>query len=242
MGFSFTFYTTLTWAQDDFQGFSTHAVVFTDKRALITSPIDAMIAEIHIEDGKRFEKHDTLMDFDCTVIGANRDKAAAIVKEKKALLSSSRRLLKLGGGNQQDVATNQSKYDQALADFKTSNYYFKFCHMKAPFNGQTIKLYVHQHERVKKGDKLYEILGDGALKVRFFIPSTWLAWIKKGDDFKLQINETKKNYAAQVTHIVYAVDAVSRTTMVIAKVTEADDDLHPGMSGDAILKGPTDGQ
>jgi membrane fusion protein, multidrug efflux system len=69
-------------------------------------------------------------------------------------------------------------------------------------------------------------------------PSRWLAWLKPGMPFKVDIHETEKTYSAQVMRLSGRVDPVSQTIKVIGEITQTAPELMAGMSGRVVITPP----
>lgn len=69
------------------------------------------------------------------------------------------------------------------------------------------------------------------------VPSAWLAWLERGTAFEVNIDETRKSYAATVTELGARVDPVSQTLPVKAVINGRHEELLAGMSGVARFVG-----
>jgi membrane fusion protein, multidrug efflux system len=69
-------------------------------------------------------------------------------------------------------------------------------------------------------------------------PSRWLAWLKPGMPFKVDIHETEKTYSAQVMRLSGRVDPVSQTIKVFGEIRGDAPELMAGMSGRAVIPPP----
>ena len=78
---------------------------------------------------------------------------------------------------------------------------------------------------------LVNLVGDGPLKLRLNVPSTYLRQLKSGTAFDVAVNETGKTYAAKVTAINARVDAVAQTVELEARIEGRPPELLAGMSG-----------
>lgn len=217
-----------------------YAVITSETKATLASPMAGYIENLYIKEGSKFKKGDILLQYDCKIEEAELQKADAEITLAKVNKDSYARLSKLGSASKMNVAEAQAQYGKAIAEQKIASKKVSDCQIKAPFNGQVTSLLVHQHETMQLHQELFSILSNDALVVRVLVPSNWMAWLKVGTAFKLQVRETHKTYSAVVERIVNQVDAVSRSVKIIGRLEGKYPDLKSGMSGSAIFQ--TDGQ
>ncbi len=75
------------------------------------------------------------------------------------------------------------------------------------------------------------ILDTGVLELQMIVPSRWLAWIKPGQHFSVQIDELGKVVAGQVARIGARIDPVSQSIAITGVIDGSTAQLLPGMSG-----------
>ena len=73
---------------------------------------------------------------------------------------------------------------------------------------------------------------------RLNAPAKWVAWLKRGTPFEVQIDETGKTYKARVTALNGRIDAVSQSIELEAMIDQKASDLLAGMSGVANFPQP----
>jgi len=95
-----------------------------------------------------------------------------------------------------------------------------------------------EQQFLQAGQPVLDILDDSTLEVEFIVSSRWLAWLKPGQGFTIQIDETGKSYPAKVTRLGAKVDAVSQSVKVIGEITGGFPELMAGMSGKVLLAPP----
>ncbi len=214
-----------------------HAVITSESTAMISSPMDGYIKKLKIKDGSQFKKNQLLVEFDCRVQQAEQKKALSEVSLSKLNLRSQTRLHQLGSASKLNIAEAKAQHQKAMAELEITNKKVDDCSIEAPFDGQIIELFVHQHETISLNQKVFKILSNQDLSVKVLIPSSWLGQVSVGTEFKLYIKENNKTYAATIVRISNHVDAISQSVKAIAKVKDHSLSLKSGMSGDAIFPG-----
>jgi len=105
------------------------------------------------------------------------------------------------------------------------------CSIAAPFAGRVAKRLVAAHQYVTPGTPLLGILDTGVLELQMIVPSRWLAWLKPGQHFSVQVDELGKTVAGQVARIGARIDPVSQSIAITGVIDGNTAQLLPGMSG-----------
>jgi membrane fusion protein, multidrug efflux system len=74
--------------------------------------------------------------------------------------------------------------------------------------------------------------------VDIIVPSNWVRWLKPGTPFSFRVDEVRRDVPAAVVRVGAAVDAVSQTIKIAAKLLQSSDGILPGMSGSASFDVP----
>lgn len=223
---------------DETRKYNVPVVLTTRNKASVSSEIGSTINNILIKEGDFFKKDDIILKFNCTLFDAKLKKSWSELNLAKNKYDSYQRLSNLDGASKMELVTSQSEYEQAKAEYDISKYNAEQCILKAPFGGQLVELFVNEHETIKVGQKLYDIVDNKNLEVSIIVDSDWLMWLKEGDNFQLYINETHKSYTGEIAKIIYSVDAVSQSIRLIGSIQGNQEGLFIGASGTATFKGP----
>ncbi len=214
-------------------------IIAAEEWAKISSPLSALIAKTPFRNGQIFKTGDILIAFDCTVMKAEQKKMQATARYFSQKKSDFQKLYDLGGASQTELNEIISRSEEVQEELKIKNHIVSHCNIKAPFDGQVIELFVSQHEYLDQGKPLIEIINLDKLEVKLILPSEWLSWIKIGSPFVIELNETQKKYAAKISRLTYAIDAVSNTIIAYGEISQNHPDIKPGMSGIAEFKEPS---
>lgn len=195
------------------------------------------IASVQAGLGAHVAKGRTLISFDCSEPDARLRMAQAEYANAKESLDVKQRLRKLDAAGDTEVVLAQTMADKAKAAIALTQVQMGQCRVLAPFSGHVVKLHVKPAQGVNVGMPLLEMVSDGPLKLRLNVPSRWLHALKKDTAFEVQIDETRKSYAAKVTAINARVDAVAQTVELEARIDGQPPELLAGMSGVARFAG-----
>ncbi len=206
-------------------------LLMPQRETTLVSPNIAQVREIIGGLGNSFKKGASLVRFDCGQPVARRDIARAALGSAKQNLSAKERLKKLKAAGGVEVEMARADVDKAAAELKLANVQIGQCRIRAPYDGRIVRQYVRQYQGVKGGDPLLEIVATGPLKLKLNVPSRWLRWLKKGVKFQIRIDETGREYPAQVSALNARVDAASQSIEIEGLVVGKHSDLLAGMSG-----------
>ena len=197
----------------------------------LSSEIAARIDRINTRVGEHFKKGDALVQFDCAIPHAQRDRAEAVAQQGEKTVAINRRLLQLKSVGQLELEISQAELAKANADLAVAKATMSKCTIPAPFSGVTVEQKAREFQYAAPGQALLDVLDDRGLEVELIAPSRWLSWLKIGDPFSVRIEETEKAYPAKVTRLGGRVDPVSQSIRVIGEIAGEAPELMAGMSG-----------
>lgn len=210
------------------------AVLKAADRAVLSGELAARVKAIPFRAGDAFNKGDVLVALDCDLYQAQQEKVAAEHKAAGVKLENARQLNELRSIGSLDVALAQSEFAQTQAELRIARLNTARCTIKAPWNGQVVRVLVNEHENIRQQQELIEVVGNSRLEAEVVVSSSWLSWLKPGQPLRLTIDETGAVAEASVVGITPAIDAVSQTVLLRAALSE-DAGLIPGMSATAVF-------
>jgi len=208
---------------------------FTTLSSEMAGRIDSIATKV----GEHFKKGDVLVVFDCALQRAQEAHASAVQMQAEKTYSIDERLVALKSMGKLELDVAAAEVAKAKADVAASQSLTSKCSIAAPFSGVTADQKARAFQYTTPGQPLLDIIGDGGLDVELIAPSRWLAWMKSGYKFQVHIDETGKDYPAQVTRFGGRVDPVSQSIKVIGEITVEAPALMAGMSGRAIISPPS---
>lgn len=208
------------------------------QEATLYSEIAARVARLPVRDGYPFKKGDLLAAFDCSLFQAQMDKAHAALSGAEKTLESNRKLAALKSVGELEIALAEAEVDKARAELRATRVQVDRCTIRAPYNGRVVELKANEHESVPAGRELLTILDDSSFELELIIPSPWLAWLREGQRFELEMDETGRRYRAKITRIGARIDPVSQSIKVKGAIDGPTEGLLAGMSGTALFTPP----
>lgn len=199
----------------------------------LSSQMGGTLGELNASLGQKVAKAAVLARFNCEEAQARLKVAVAELAMARQNLEAKKNLRKLDAVGDLEVAmatTEVQKADGARAMGQAQNAY---CQVSAPFAGRVAKVHVKPYQTVSAGTPLFDLVSDGALKVRLNVPSSLLPSLKAGAPLQVNIHETGKSYPARISAINSRVDAVAQTVELEARLDQQYPELIAGMSGTA---------
>lgn len=212
-----------------------YVIIRPSDQATFSSETAAVVANILVREGSRFQEGDILLQLDCRLQQADLNKALAQQTEAKIAEQSAKKLKQYGSLSEFEFVKASSGAAIANAEVDKLRAVVEKCIIKAPFNGSVADIMVHAHESVKPGDPLLKIVSTDKLEFELQIPSLWLAWLHVGSIFYVHLNENNKVIPAKITKINPQIEPVSQSVKIIGTITPSNPALLPGMSGQAIF-------
>ncbi len=201
----------------------------------LSAEVAARVANLPLREGDGFRAGQMLVGFDCAVYQSQLRKAEATIDAVNALVQSNQRMAELNSIGRFEVEQAQARLKEAQADAVTARLLVHRCGIAAPFVGRIAKRHVATHQYVTPGAPLLDIVETGQLELQMIVPSKWLAWLKPGIGFTVEVEELDKRYQAKVQRLGAQIDPVSQSVAVIGVIDGSQPGLLPGMSGWAVF-------
>jgi len=225
--------------------FQTKIVIFPFREAILSSMVETAIRTHKFKEGEKFNKGDMLVELDDDAFKQRLIKAKSACMEAKAgvsfaekNISRTKDLYKRGLQGLQDVERNELEFDVANsklmfqdANLELAKEDLDNCHIAAPFSGRIVKKMLQEHEFVRVGQQMLQIIDDNQLLAVMHLPSSERNNIKIGETLNMQVDETKTVHSGSVYEIAGEIDAGSRTFEIKVLIDNKDFALTPGMTG-----------
>jgi membrane fusion protein (multidrug efflux system) len=203
---------------------------------VLSSELSARIISQPLREGDAFKKGSTLVTFDCSMFRAQLNKSEASAEVARQTLKVNRRLAELNSIGSLEVDQAAAKVKETEAEAAATRAMVSKCTLIAPFSGRVAKVHAEPHQFVAPGNPLLEILDTRRLELQMIVPSRWLAWLKAGNRFTVQVEELDREYTGRVVRTGARIDPVSQSISLAGKVEGDHRELLPGMSGWATFK------
>lgn len=210
-------------------------LIAAEQESVLAAQMAGRIELVNVNLGSNIKAGQALIRFVCEEQEAHLRMAKAEFSGAQQTYESRLKLQAMQSVSELEVQQAAAAAEKFKAQIQLHQAQIKLCHINAPFSGRVTKLHVKPFESVNIGQPLVEVVNDRRLKAQLHLPSSWLAWLKPGTGFTMQIDETGKSYEAKVKRINGKVDAVSQSIEIEGEVVGDTDGLLPGMSGQALF-------
>ncbi|MGF6691826.1 membrane fusion protein (multidrug efflux system) [Metapseudomonas resinovorans] len=204
-----------------------------DLETTLSSQMNGTLGELKASLGQQVAKNALLAQLNCEEAQARAKVAVAELTMARQNLDAKRNLRKLDAVGDLEVAMANTEVQKAEGARSLAQAQSGYCQVLAPFSGRVAKVHVKPYQTVAAGTPLFDLVSDGALKVRLNVPSNLLPQLKPGQPLEVNILETGKAYAAHISAINSRVDAVAQTVELEARLDAEHPELIAGMSGTA---------
>jgi membrane fusion protein (multidrug efflux system) len=204
----------------------------------LAAEIGAKINRLPFLEGAAFKQGQLLVQFDCALQQAQLAKANAALMAADTAWRGNQKLAELNSVGKVELDISKADVLKAQAEVTANRALIGKCQISAPFTGRIAEQKVREQQYVQPGQALLEIIDDSQLELEFIVPSRWLAWVRNGAVFQVNIDETGKTYPAKVQRIAARVDPVSQSVKLTAVIDGRFNELIAGMSGKVIMTPP----
>jgi len=205
----------------------------------VVAEVGAKINRLPVAEGGTFKTGQLLVELNCSMQQALLQKARAEQSGAQQTLKSNQRLLELNSIGQLELDLSKAALDRATAEVGAQQAVLEKCTLVAPFAGRVAEQKVREQQYVQPGQALLDILDDSVLELEFLVPSRWLVWLRAGQKFDVDIDETGQSYPAKFIRIGARVDPVSQSVKVTAAIDGHFPELMTGMSGRVRVSEPS---
>ena len=218
------------------QGSTVRGVVRAGNVAVLSSRLSALITKMPFREGQSFRKGDLLVSFDCERQRAELQASMAAHRAHKKTHEVQQELVTHHAIGRMEVEVTRSQMDKAAAEVLALEAGLRECQVYAPYAGRVVESVAQVHEVAGQGQPLLRIQGLDDLELQLIVPSPWMSWLRGGTSFTFKIDETGESVTASVLRVGAAVDPVSQTVKIMAKLPAGRATVLPGMSGTADFK------
>jgi len=197
----------------------------------VSSELAARIATLPVPEGGAFKRGQTLVSFECGTQRAQLAKAEAALDSARQLVKVNTRLTELNAVSKLDMEQSEARAREAQAEVGFMQTVLGKCSVAAPFAGRVAKRSAAAFQVMAPGAPILDIVETGQLELRLIVPSKWLAWLKPGTKFSIDIDELGRSFPAHVARLGAQIDPVSQSVALTGVVDGDGAALLPGMSG-----------
>ena len=213
--------------------------VQADEMVEIKAQIGGLVQKIGFEEGQKVTEGQMLIEIDAGKIAAQVAQSESNLRLAQSKFERAKELAQTKAVSVQELDETRSMYDSMRAGVDLMKEQLKDTRILAPFAGTIGARHVSPGQVIDKQQALTSLVRLDPVKVEGNVPERFLGQLKLGQKFALTIAAFPgEKFDGEVYFIAPQVDPVNRTTIVKARVANADGRLKPGMfaSSDVTLK------
>lgn len=227
--------------------------VETDQNILINSESAGIIRNIHVKEGQRVSKGQTLITIDAEILNSNINELNTSLEMANYMFDKQTKLNEQGLGTEIELEQAKSQKRSLESKLKTLQSQRGKSTVKAPFSGVIDEVFTNLGEMASPQAPLIRLVNNKNIKITASVSETHLANVKLGTSVDVifpNLNDT--TIQSVVTYIGNYIDPVNRTFRVhvelknntvflpnqIAKIKITDSDLKDALTinSNAILQ------
>lgn len=210
----------------------------------VASPLAGTLESLHVRRGAEVKAGAPLFALDETMEKAARDQAQAALVLSEAEFARQEKLFRMGPAAAQDYDRARSARDQDRQRLTQAEWNFARKRQSAPQSGLVYDTLFREGEWVAAGKPVVALLPPQNIKVRTFVPETWLGAIHPGDRVQVFVDGAKELFAGKVSYIspraeytppvIYSKESRQKLVYMIEVLFDSDTaaPLHPGQPVD----------
>ena len=224
---------------------SSRIVLFPLRKAVLSTNVESVVARHCGQEGEAVKENAPLAELDDRVYQQRLERAEAAVTAATLEAAHAEKNLKRAEDLFQRGTIGQDMLDRARFDKDDAGIKLKIaqverkaaeinlasCRISVPFAGRIVKWAVQEHEYVRPGQPVCEVIDDSRLLAIVHLPSSEVPSLRKGMKRSIKIDETGSLHTGVIYEIASVIDPVSRTIEVKFIIDNADRKLNAGMSG-----------
>jgi len=227
--------------------------VETDQNILINSETPGVIRNIHVREGQRVSKGQTLITIDAEILNSNINELNTSLEMANYMFDKQTKLNEQGLGTEIELEQAKSQKRSLESKLKTLQSQRGKSVVKAPFSGVIDEVFANLGEMASPQAPLIRLVNNKNIKITASVSENHLANVKMGTSVDVifpNLNDT--TITSKVTYIGNYIDPVNRTFRVhvelknntvflpnqIAKIKITDTDLKDALviNSNAILQ------
>ncbi len=214
-------------AQDD----AIRAQLTAPRSAVLGAGVSGVLTRLAVREGEEIAANAVIAVVDCSSQSAQRRVAEARLGGARAKVRVNERLGELNSASVLEVELARAEAATATAEIALIDTTLRRCEIRSPFAGIVVAKPANQHQHVKEGDPLIELVDVSSLEIDMVVPARWLQWLKVGAPFAFTVDELERTLPAKVARLGGRVDPVAQTVRIVGTIDPLPRGLLPGMSG-----------
>lgn len=210
----------------------------------VASPLSGTLTTLAVQRGAQVKSGDLLFSLDDTMEEAARDQAKTAITLSEVEMVRQEKLFRMGPGAAQDLDRARAARDQDKQRLTQAEWNLAQKQQAAPGDAFVYDTLFRRGEWVAAGKPIVSLLPPQNIKVRAFVPETWLGGIHVGDTVRVSVDGAAQEFAGRISYIspraeytppvIYSKESREKLVYLIEIIFEPESAarLHPGQPVD----------
>jgi membrane fusion protein (multidrug efflux system) len=203
---------------------------------VVVAEIDATVESLPFREGEPIAAGEIIAQLDDDERAAQVARAEAVLAQQRATYDRIRDIVEDGAGAPQDLDDAAAALKIAEADLNLARARLAKTRIKAPFRGITGRRHVSPGAFLRAGATITDLVRIDELRVNFTVPERLLGRLRRGASVTVATNAFPgHDLTGTIDVIDPLLDSGTRSARVLARVSNRDGLLRPGMSANVSV-------
>ncbi|MBU8870719.1 MAG: efflux RND transporter periplasmic adaptor subunit [Gemmatimonadales bacterium] len=194
-----------------------------------------LIIALPVDKGQAVVAGQLLLELDRTILLAEMESAASLLKMQDFNIDKVRTLYKAGKVSRLELLTNESQYEQARAQAAVTGQRYHRAALSAPFDGILTDRFVEIGQLVLPGQMVLRLIDPHVLKLEAYLTGTEVGWVRVGDHAEISLGERLETAQGKVSWVGLEADRMTGKFRMEIEIPNQELKHHSGIIGRARL-------
>lgn len=200
-----------------------------EENLMVTSKIPGQITSVKVKEGDMVRQGQIVAVLDDEVIRKSIDEVKSSLDQVLVMYNKQKSLWDQKIGTEMQYLNLKNQKESLEKKLVTLNSQVNQNYVTAPFSGVIDDVFVKVGSIASPGVPLMQLVNTSDLKATAKVPDSYVAFIKQGDQVKVNFPDLNKTIDASVTYVGRIVDPMSRTFKIEVKLPGGNPDLKPNL-------------
>lgn len=215
--------------------FEAVGTIEADAEITVVAEIDGIVTSIPFAEGMRIDKGDLIAQLEDDQLKAELDRAAAVRDQRRSTFQRVQAVVDQGAGTPQDLDDAQAALEVAKAELALAQSRLDKSSIRAPFSGIAGSRLVSEGAYLRTGQAITDLANISNIRVLFSAPERYLGKLQRGAVVSISASAWPDLKIAGTIDVIEPVlDAATRSVRIIARASNREGRLRPGMSANVV--------
>ncbi len=200
-----------------------------EENLMVTSKIPGQITSVKVKEGDMVRQGQIVAVLDDEVFRKSIDELKSSLDQVLVMYNKQKALWDQKIGTEMQYLNLKNQKESLEKKLVTLNSQVNQNYVTAPFSGVIDEVFVKVGSIASPGVPLMQLVNTTNLKATAKVPDSYVAFIKQGDQVKVNFPDLNKTIEASVTYVGRIVDPMSRTFRIEVKLPGGNPDLKPNL-------------